>query len=128
MRTITAMAVGFLLILGAAGSLAEEASHEGHGSPPGAHQDMSPPSAGMGHQMGQHGTQMHGPSMQHGMGMHAVHEQMQAIHDHSRTMEGITDQKKLMQEMKEHMRMMDQMMEQMMENQMAAAPTKTPGN
>jgi hypothetical protein len=123
MRTITAMALGFLLVLGAAGSFAEEGGHEGHESQSSAHQSMGAPPVGMGHQMGHKGTEMHGSSTQHGMGMH---EQMQALHDHSKMMEEITDQKKLVEEMKEHMRMMDEMMQQMMQSDMAAVPTEAP--
>jgi hypothetical protein len=51
---------------------------------------------------------------------------MRALHDHSKMMEGITDQKKLAEEMKKHTRMLDEMMEQMMQAEMGTAPTETP--
>jgi hypothetical protein len=120
------MALGFLLVLGAAGSFAQEGGHEGHKPQSSAHQDMEGPPVGMGHEMGHQGTEMHGPSKQHGMGMHAMHERMQALHDHWKMIEEITDQKKLVEELKEHMRMMDEMMEEMMDSDMAAAPPEAP--
>ena len=126
MRTITAMAIGFLLVLGAAGSSAQEGGHEGHEPQSSAHESMGGPSAGMGHGMGHMGTEMRGSSMEHGMGMHAMHQRMQALRDHSKMMEEITDQEKLVEEMKEHMRMMDEMMEQVMQSEMAAAPSEAP--
>ena len=117
-----------MLALGAAGSFAEEGNHEGHGQQPDAHQDMSGSHSGMGHGMGRKATGMGGSGMQHGMGMHDMHERMGALHDHSKMMEGITDQKKLAEEMKKHMRMMDEMMEQLMQRNMEPthAPSETP--
>ena len=43
-----------------------------------------------------------------------MYQKLQEMQDHSKTMEGITEQQQLMEEMKKHMRMVDTMMEQMM--------------
>lgn len=43
-----------------------------------------------------------------------MYQRLQEMQDHSKTMEGITEQQQLMKEMKKHMRMVDTMMEQMM--------------
>lgn len=42
-----------------------------------------------------------------------MYQKLQEMQDHSKMMEGITDQQQLMQEMKKHIRMVDTMMEQM---------------
>ncbi len=63
MRTITAMALGFLLVLGAARSFAQEGSHEGQEPQSSAHQSMGGPPAGMGHGMGHKGTEMRDSNM-----------------------------------------------------------------
>ena len=114
MRMFGAMALGFLLALGAAGSLAEQGSHEDHEPQSGAHQGIGASSAGTGHEMNHQGAEMCGPAMPGGMGMHAMHERMQTLRDHSKRMEEITDQKQLAEEMKKHMRMTDEMMEQIL--------------
>jgi hypothetical protein len=123
MRMMTAMALGFLLALGAAGSLAEEGGNDLQSE---AHQGMGGSRSGMSHKMGKRAAEIDCSGMQHGMGMHDVHERMGALHEHSKMMEEITDQKKLAEEMKKHMRMMDEMIEQMMQSDMAIAPTETP--
>jgi hypothetical protein len=43
-----------------------------------------------------------------------MYQKLQEMQDHSKMMEGITDQQQLMREMKTHMRMVDTMTEQMM--------------
>lgn len=43
-----------------------------------------------------------------------MYQKLQEMQDHSKMMEGITDQQQLMREMKKHMRMVDTMTEQMM--------------
>ena len=127
MRLITAMTLGFLLALGAAGSFAEEGDHAGHEAQSDAHQDMSGSRSGMGHGMGRKGAPMGHSAMQHDTGMHDMHERMRALHDHSKMMEGITDQKKLAEEMKKHLRMLNEMMEQMVQSDMTAVPAETTG-
>jgi hypothetical protein len=67
--------------------------------------------------MGPGGMGPGGKGMGMGMGMKEMHAHMQAMKDHSKMMEGITDQKKLDTEMKKHMRMMDDMMESMMKSE-----------
>lgn len=60
-------------------------------------------------------------------GMADMHAHMQAMHEHSRMMEGIGDPAQLGEEMKKHMRMMDEMMEAMMKTHgSAAAPSNAP--
>ena len=103
MRTLTAIALGLMLAMGASGALAED--------------DMPMPATPAPDAAGQN---MATPEMA---------AQMQAMKDHSKMMEGITDQKKLDSEMKKHMRMMDAMMESMMTSHGAptpAAPSTTP--
>lgn len=127
MRTLTTIALGLMLMLGGSSAFAQEPSHEGHEgmagtpAPSGSDQPMEKGGAG-GKGMGQHGMGM-------GMGMKEMHAHMQAMKDHSKMMEGITDQKKLDVEMKKHMRMMDDMMESMMKSQeppATAAPSSAP--
>jgi hypothetical protein len=43
-----------------------------------------------------------------------MYQQMQEMQNHSKMMEGITDQQQLMQEMKKHIRMADTMMQRML--------------
>lgn len=127
MRTLTTIALGLLLVLGGSSAFAQEPSHEGHEgmttpAPSGSDQPMEKEP---GHPMGPGGMGMgkgmgHGKGM--GMGMKEMHAHMQAMKDHSKMMEGITDQKQLDVEMKKHMRMMDEMMESMMKNHESHAP------
>lgn len=110
------MALGLLLSLGGSVALAE-GEHGGHGAKteaPTAQTDRG----GMGHM----GMEMGKSGMQRGMDMHDMHARVQALHDHSKMMEGMTDQKALAEEMKKHMRMMDEMMEKMMTGMMAETP------
>ncbi len=105
MRTLTIVVLGLLLAIGASGSFAQEASHEDHertGVTPAPSAAQQPTEKGTAHPMG--------------AGMKPMHAHMQAMKDHSKLMEGITDQKKLDVEMKKHMRMMDDMMESMMKH------------
>lgn len=104
-----ALALGLLLSLGGSVALAEE-GHEGHG----AKSDAATTQSGMGHM----GMEMGKSGMKRGMDMHDMQTHMQALHDHSKTMEGLTDQKAIAEEMKKHMRMMDDMMEMMMKEMM----------
>jgi hypothetical protein len=128
MGMITVMTLGFLLALGAAGSFAEEGDHAGHEPQAGAHQDTSGSHSGMGmgmgHGMGRESAQMGHSAMQHDMDMH---ERMRTLHDHSKMMAGITDQKKLADEMKKHTRMLNDMIEQMTQTTGEPAPTEAPG-
>lgn len=130
MRMITVMTLGFLLALGAAGSFAEEGDHTGHQPQADAHQDTSGSHSGMGmgtgmgHGMGQH---MDHSAMQHDTGMRDMHQQMQALHDHAKMMEGITDPKRLAEEMKKHTRMLNDMIEQMEQAAGEPAPAHAPG-
>ena len=56
-----------------------------------------------------------------------MHAHMKAMHEHSRMMQGISDPKRLDEEMKKHMRMMDEMMEAMMKaHGSAPAPSDAP--
>ncbi len=102
MRTLAAIALGLMLAMGASGALAED--------------DMPMPPTPAPDAAGQN---MATPEMAAGM---------QAMRDHSKMMDGITDPKKLDTEMKKHMRMMDDMMESMMMGHGAAttaAPSPT---
>lgn len=137
MRTLTTIALGLMLVLGASRAFAQEPSHEGHEgtttapAPGEGDQPMEKEPAhpmgpgGMGKGMG-HGMEMgQGMGMGQGKGMCMGKDMpscMQAMKDHSKMMEGITDQKKLDVEMKKHMRMMDDMMESMMNSQGHSAP------
>lgn len=127
MRTLTTVALALMLALGASSALAQETSHEGHegtsATPPPSGTGQ-PTEKGTGHPMGP-GGMGHGGM---GMGMKEMHAHMQAMKDHSKMMEGITDQKKLDVEMKKHMRMMDDMMESMMKSQEHSAPAASPGS
>ena len=120
MRTLTIVALGLLLALGASRAFAQDTPHEGHGgasatpAPSGSDQPVE-----KSHPMGSGGKSM-------GMGMKEMHAHMQAMKDHSKMMEGITDQKKLDTEMKKHMRMMDDMMESMMKHEEHPATAAPP--
>lgn len=119
MRTLT-IVLGLLLAISASGAFAQETSHEGHGgtaatpAPSGGQQPMEKETE---HETGAGGMRHGGMGMGMGMSMKEMHAHMQAMKDHSKMMEGITDQKKLDVEMKKHMRMMDDMMESMMKSQ-----------
>ena len=118
MRTLTIVVLGLLLAIGASGAVAQETSHEGHegtGVTPAPSATQQPTEKGTAHPMGPGGMGSGGMAM--GAGMKEMHAHMQAMKDHSKLMEGITDQKKLDVEMKKHMRMMDDMMESMMKSQ-----------
>ena len=127
MRTLAIVALGLLLTIGASRAFAQEPSHEGHEGmaapePSGGDQPMEKEP---GHPMGPGGMgKGMGHGMEMGMGTKHMEAQMQAMKDHSKMMEGITDQKKLDVEMKKHMRMMDDMMESMMNCQ--GAPSSPP--
>jgi hypothetical protein len=56
-----------------------------------------------------------------------MHERMRALHDHSKMMEGITDQKQLAEELEKHTRMLSEMMEQMTKAEMGPAPGQAEG-
>ena len=136
MRLSLILALGFLLAIGTTrGAFAQETTHEGkHAAPAtpapsGSAQatDTAQPMDKMGMKMGQKGMEkgQKGMGMGQGeMGMQPMDEQMKALHDHSKMMEGVTDPKKLDAEMKKQM--MDDMMETMMKSHPsapAAAPT-----
>lgn len=78
--------------------------------------------------MGHHGMKMGKSGMAHGEATREMHAQMQALHDHSKRMEGIRDQERLTEEMKKHMRMMDEMMEKMMQRHMQSASDEGPNS
>ena len=128
MRFSTTLALGFLLAIGIPeGISAHQMGDMGeHAMPPSPEptkggQPMEPaqPMGEMGMEMGQKGMGTCG------MCMTPMDEQMTALQDHSKMMEGITDQKKLAAEMKKHMRMMDGMMETMMKSH-ASSPAPAP--
>ena len=77
MKTTIALALGLLLNFGGSAALADM-DHKGHGSSGSAAKKMD------------HGSMDHG-AMSHGDDMHAMHTQMQALHDHSKMMEGMSD-------------------------------------
>jgi hypothetical protein len=101
------IALGLLLAIGASSAFAQGTSHEGHEGHEGTTATPAPSGSEQPGGMGQGGRSMC-------MEMKDMHAHMQAMKDHSKMMEGVTDQKKLDAEMKKHMRMMDDMMESMM--------------
>ncbi len=117
MRKLLALALGLLLSVGGSVALAQ-GGHEGHSAKTEA-PEKKMDRGGMGHMkkgMGKSG-------MERGMDMHA---HMQALRDHSKMMEEMTDPKELSEETKKHMRMMDDMMEKMMERHMQAPTANQP--
>lgn len=117
MTKTCALAVGMLLSLGGSVALAEE-GHESHGATTEAPTTQMDQGG-----MRQMGMQMGKSGMAHGDDMQA---RMQSLHDHSKMMEGMTDQTALSDEMKKHMRMMDEMMEKMMNAMMDKPMTEKP--
>ncbi len=114
-RKISAvLALTLALALAPLESVAEE-GHEGQTAKSGS--ESSTDHKGM--DMGESG-------MQHGMNMGDMHTQMKGMHEHSKMMEGMTDDKALAEEMKKHMRMMDEMMEKILQRQLQAGAETTP--
>ena len=109
MKTTIALALGLLLNFGGSAALADM-DHKGHGSSGSAAKKMD------------HGSMDHG-AMSHGDDMHAMHTQMQTLHDHSKMMAGMNDCGQLRAAMKKHMRMMDEMMGTMMGHTMDSGAT-----
>jgi hypothetical protein len=126
MRTPTIVALGLLLTIGPSRAFAQDTSshetHEGTSATPAPSGSDQPTEKGASHPMGP-GGMGHGGM---GMGMKEMHAHMQAMKEHSKMMEGITDQKKLDTEMKKHMRMMDDMMESMMKHEQHETPGVPP--
>ena len=121
MKTLSALALGLFLPLFAGSALADQ-GHESHAAP-GAKSTAG--ETGHGH-MGREGMKMDAPVSPHAPGMREMHEQMRAIREHSRMMDGITDPEQLSEEMKKHKRMMDEMMEKIVEEQMKAMSAGEP--
>ncbi len=119
MHTSRIIALGLALACGGASACAEERSEKGLESPP------IPALTESSHAIDAGAMDHGGMTMgQHGMSTKDQHAHMQAMHAHSKMMQGITDEVKLGEEMKKHMRMMDEMMETMMPGH--AAPPSTP--
>lgn len=94
-------------------AFSQQGAHEKHGG------GAMPPAAA-------HGGAPTTGQEQHGA-MADMHAHMKAMHEHSRMMHGISDPKRLDEEMKKHMRMMDEMMEAMMKTHgSASAPSDAP--
>lgn len=96
----------------------------------GEHDSHGASGKGMDHgSMGHMGMGDGKSGMAHGGSMGDMHARMSALHEHSKAMQDITDQKKLAEEMKKHMKMMDEMMDEMMEmmnRQMKSTVPDTP--
>ncbi len=107
MNLTRALGLVGVLVLGASGLRAHDDDHAKHARPGAAAAATSAPEAAG--------------------GMADMHAHMQAMHEHSRMMEGISDPARLGEEMKKHMRMMDAMMEAMMDGRGSApAPGDAP--
>ena len=119
-RTLAVSLLFSLAPLGAFSQAPEASEHESHTAAP-----ATPPTASGPPQQGQGSMGMGMRGTQHGGGMKDMHARMHALHEHSKKMEGMTDQRQLGEEMKHHMKMMDEMMEMMMQAHGEQAPASS---
>jgi len=115
-KTLATLAVSGLLLLAPMGVLAADATQpqEGSGGQIGMHHHMGGEhhKSGMKCEMCQH----HGEMKKMHQEMTAeLQKQMSALREHAKTMEGVTDEKQLLNEMKKHQQMTDALLGTMLE-------------